>query len=70
VNRSSFRLRVNIPMPTRLLNPDFPALAGGVFLWAGPPRHPMLFEHEATPAEYGAGLKLAVERGWTVLTLT
>lgn len=25
---------------------------------------PMLFEHRATPAEYSAGLKLAVERGW------
>jgi hypothetical protein len=28
---------------------------------------PMLFEHRATPAEYGAGLKLAVERGWLEL---
>jgi hypothetical protein len=25
---------------------------------------PMLFEHKATPAEYGAGLKLAINRGW------
>jgi hypothetical protein len=25
---------------------------------------PMLFEHKATPAEYGAGLKFAIERGW------
>jgi hypothetical protein len=25
---------------------------------------PMLFEHKATPAEYGASLKLAIERGW------
>jgi hypothetical protein len=25
---------------------------------------PMLFEHKATPAEYSAGLKLAIERGW------
>jgi hypothetical protein len=28
---------------------------------------PMLFEHEATPAEYSAGLKLAIERGWLTL---
>jgi hypothetical protein len=28
---------------------------------------PMLFEHKATPAEYSAGLKLAVERGWLTL---
>jgi hypothetical protein len=28
---------------------------------------PMLFEHKATPAEYGAGLQLAVERGWLTL---
>jgi hypothetical protein len=28
---------------------------------------PMLFEHKATPAEYGAGLHLAVERGWLTL---
>jgi hypothetical protein len=28
---------------------------------------PMLFEHKATPAEYGAGLKLAIERGWLVM---
>jgi hypothetical protein len=25
---------------------------------------PMLFEHKATPAEYSAGLKLAIERAW------
>ena len=25
---------------------------------------PLLFEHKATPAEYTAGLKLAIERGW------
>jgi hypothetical protein len=25
---------------------------------------PMLFELKATPAEYSAGLKLAIERGW------
>jgi hypothetical protein len=23
-----------------------------------------LFEHRGTPAEYGAGLKLAIDRGW------
>jgi hypothetical protein len=28
---------------------------------------PMLFEHKATPAEYSAGLKLAIERGWLEL---
>jgi hypothetical protein len=28
---------------------------------------PMLFELNATPAEYSAGLKLAIERGWLVL---
>jgi hypothetical protein len=28
---------------------------------------PMLFELKATPAEYKAGLKRAVERGWLVL---
>jgi len=28
---------------------------------------PMLFEHRATPAEYGAGLKFAIERGWFVM---
>jgi hypothetical protein len=27
----------------------------------------MLFEHKATPAEYTAGLKLAIEQGWLVL---
>jgi hypothetical protein len=25
---------------------------------------PFLFEHKGLPAEYGAGLKLAIERGW------
>jgi hypothetical protein len=25
---------------------------------------PFLFEFKASPAEYGAGLKLAIERGW------
>jgi hypothetical protein len=25
---------------------------------------PFLFDLRATPAEYGAGLKLAIERGW------
>lgn len=25
---------------------------------------PMLFEHKATPAEYSAGLKFAIARGW------
>jgi hypothetical protein len=25
---------------------------------------PMLFEHKATPAEYTAGLKQAIDRGW------
>jgi hypothetical protein len=29
---------------------------------------PMLFEHKATPAEYTAGLKLAIERGWLICT--
>jgi hypothetical protein len=28
---------------------------------------PFLFEHKATPAEYGAGLKLAIDRGWLVV---
>ena len=28
---------------------------------------PMLYEHKATPAEYKAGLNLAIERGWLVL---
>jgi hypothetical protein len=27
----------------------------------------MLFEHKATPAEYGAGLKFSIERGWLVM---
>jgi hypothetical protein len=25
---------------------------------------PMLYEHKATPAEYTAGLKQAIDRGW------
>jgi hypothetical protein len=25
---------------------------------------PMLYEHKASPAEYMAGLRLAIERGW------
>ena len=28
---------------------------------------PFLFRKSATPAEYSAGLKLAIERGWLVL---
>jgi hypothetical protein len=28
---------------------------------------PFLFRERATPAEYGAGLKLAIERGWLVM---
>jgi hypothetical protein len=28
---------------------------------------PMLFKEKATPAEYTAGLKLAIARGWLVL---
>jgi hypothetical protein len=28
---------------------------------------PMLFEHMATPAEYKAGLDLAIERGWLTI---
>jgi hypothetical protein len=28
---------------------------------------PMLFEHKATPAEYKAGLDLAISRGWLVM---
>jgi hypothetical protein len=28
---------------------------------------PMLYEHKATPAEYKAGLDLAIERSWLVL---
>jgi hypothetical protein len=28
---------------------------------------PMLFELKATPVEYGAGLKLAIDRGWLTL---
>jgi hypothetical protein len=29
--------------------------------------YPMLFELKATPAEYWAGLQLAIERGWLTL---
>ncbi len=25
---------------------------------------PFLFEHRGSPSEYGAGLKLAIDRGW------
>ena len=25
---------------------------------------PFLYQHKGSPAEYGAGLKLAIERGW------
>jgi hypothetical protein len=25
---------------------------------------PFLYEHRGSPAEYGAGLKLAIDRGW------
>jgi hypothetical protein len=28
---------------------------------------PMLFEHKATPAEYSAGLKFTIDRGWLEL---
>jgi hypothetical protein len=28
---------------------------------------PFLYELKGTPAEYGAGLKLAIDRGWLVL---
>ena len=28
---------------------------------------PLLFEHKASPAEYKAGLDLAIERGWLTL---
>jgi hypothetical protein len=28
---------------------------------------PFLFEDKASPAEYAAGLKLAIERGWLVM---
>ena len=28
---------------------------------------PMLYEHKATPAEYKAGLDLAIARGWLVI---
>jgi hypothetical protein len=28
---------------------------------------PFLFSHGGSPAEYGAGMKLAIERGWLVM---
>jgi hypothetical protein len=28
---------------------------------------PMLFEHKASPAEYSAGLNLAIDRGWLAM---
>jgi hypothetical protein len=28
---------------------------------------PFLFNDKASPAEYGAGMKLAIERGWLVM---
>ena len=28
---------------------------------------PFLFNHKGSPAEYGAGMKLALERGWLVM---
>lgn len=28
---------------------------------------PFLFEHGGNPAEYGAGMKLAIERGWIAM---
>jgi hypothetical protein len=28
---------------------------------------PFLFQDKGSPAEYGAGMKLAIERGWLVL---
>ena len=28
---------------------------------------PFLYQERATPAEYGAGLRLAIERGWLVM---
>ena len=28
---------------------------------------PFLYEHKASPAEYTAGLELAINRGWLVL---
>jgi hypothetical protein len=30
----------------------------------------VLFEHKASPAEYSAGLKLAIDRGWLALDLS
>lgn len=29
--------------------------------------HPFLFRDKASPAEYGAGMKLAVDRGWLAM---
>jgi hypothetical protein len=31
------------------------------------PNGPFLFDLRGTPAEYSAGLKLAIERGWLVM---
>jgi len=28
---------------------------------------PILFEHKGSPVEYGAGLKLAIDRGWLAM---
>ena len=28
---------------------------------------PFLFSHGGSPAEYGAGMKIAIERGWLVM---
>jgi hypothetical protein len=28
---------------------------------------PFLYQHKGSPAEYGAGLKLAIARGWLVM---
>jgi hypothetical protein len=30
--------------------------------------YPFLFQDKGSPAEYGAGLKLAIERGWLWMT--
>ena len=29
--------------------------------------HPFLFKDKASPAEYGAGMKLALDRGWLAM---
>jgi hypothetical protein len=28
---------------------------------------PFLYEHKVSPAEYGAGIKRAIEKGWLVM---